>query len=341
MALDIKTTQIRQQRETFGHVARRLGEDRPASRYEEATFDLQPESICHYRPTWDPAHDLYDRRRTAIAMEDWYALRDPRQYYYGTYTIARARMMETVEKNIAFVEKRAAFAAIDPEWQATIRFYLLPLRHVEWGANMNACSITDRGFGAAITQATMFATTDRLGIAQIISRIGLIASGGAALDEAKDQWMQAPEWQPMRRLVEDSLVLDDWFEQLVAQFLCLDGLLYPLVYEAFDGAGQGHNAAALSMMTEFMIDWQDESAKWTDAVLKAAAGESPANARLIADWAEHWEGRVAAALAPLAERVLGAQAGAQALETVRARVQARIAKMGLRPAPAAREEIPA
>jgi phenol hydroxylase P1 protein len=178
MALDIKTNALDQRRQTFAHIARRLGEDRPASRYEEATFDLQPGGAHHYRPTWDPAHELYDASRTAIVLADWYVLKDPRQFYYGTYTIARARMMEAAEKALSFVEKRNGFAAIAPEWQDTIRFYLPPLRHVEWGANMNACSITDLGFGAAITQATMFTATDRLGIAQIIGRIGLI--GGRA-----------------------------------------------------------------------------------------------------------------------------------------------------------------
>lgn len=331
MVLDIKTTLIDQRRQTFGHVARRFGEDRPASRYEEATYDLQPDGEHHYRPTWDPAHTIYDESRTAIVMKDWYALKDPRHYYYGTYTISRARMMETVEKNLAFVEKRGSFALIAPEWQEAIRFYLLPLRHVEWGANMNACSITDQGFGAAITQATMFATTDRLGIAQVISRIGLIAGGGGALDQAKALWMEAPEWQPMRRLVEDSFVVADWFELFVAQFLCLDGLLYPLVYDAFDAAGQAHGAAALSMMTEFMVDWQDETAKWADAVLKVVAQESQANRDRLAGWFGHWEARVAEALAPVAARVLGAEAGAAALADGRERLARRVSRLGFLP----------
>ena len=42
MQVDIKTSDIRPIRQTFSHVARRLGADKPASRYQEATLDMQP-----------------------------------------------------------------------------------------------------------------------------------------------------------------------------------------------------------------------------------------------------------------------------------------------------------
>jgi phenol hydroxylase P1 protein len=34
--------------------------DKPASRYQVGTFNVQPTENFHYRPTWDPAHNLYD-----------------------------------------------------------------------------------------------------------------------------------------------------------------------------------------------------------------------------------------------------------------------------------------
>ncbi|VTZ23439.1 Phenol hydroxylase P1 protein [Methylocella tundrae] len=329
MALEIRTSTVRQRRQTFSNVARRLGADKPGSRYEEALYDLQSEVNFHYRPTWDPAHELFDKSRTKISMADWYQLKDPRQLYYGTYTIQRARMMEAVEKNFAFAEKRGLLYSYDPEWREVIRFYLLPLRHVEWGANMNACNMVDKGYGVAITQPAMFAVTDRLGIAQIISRIGLAMGGAGALDEARERWITAPEWQPMRRLVEDTLVIEDWFEQFVAQFLSLDGLLYPLVYGQFDAAGLQHGAGALSMLVEFMVDWQDETAKWVDAVLKRAASESAANRQLIAGWHEEWIERSRAALAPLAQKVLG-PAAEEALSSVQAALENRADRLGVR-----------
>ena len=56
MQIDIKTADIKPIRNTFDHVAKRLGKDKPASRYQEATYDIQPETNFHYRPLWDPEH---------------------------------------------------------------------------------------------------------------------------------------------------------------------------------------------------------------------------------------------------------------------------------------------
>lgn len=331
MSLDIKTSAVQPRRQTFANIARRTGGDRPASRYEEATLDMQATANFHYRPTWDPAHELFDKSRTAIVMEDWYALRDPRQLYYGTYTIARARMMESTEKNLAFVEQRGLMAGIAPAWAEKVRTYLLPLRHYEWGANMNNCNITDIGYGTSVTQATMFAAMDRLGIAQIISRVGLLfdAQGGDALAQAKICWLDDPIWQPLRRMIEDMFVLTDWFELFVAQNLVLDGLLYPLVYQRFDAEGQAHNATALSMLTEFMLDWHDQGLKWVDAVVKRAGEESPANQALLAGWTSEWTDRAAEAVLPLAEHVIGDRAPAVVAE-LKADLSDRLAKIGIK-----------
>lgn len=330
MSLDIKTSAVKPRRQTFAYIARRYGEDRPASRYDEATLDMQTTTNFHYRPTWDPAHELYDESRTAIRMEDWYALRDPRQYYYATYTIARSRMMGAQEKNFSFVQKRDLLQGMDPVWTAKIKDYLLPLRHYEWGANMNNCQITAIGYGTAITQGTMFATTDRLGIAQIISRIGLALDDntGDSLAAAKTAWLEAPVWQGVRRMIEDSFVVADWFELFVAQNFVMDGLLYPLVYEHFDKAGQEHGAAPLSILSEFMVEWYSETAKWVDAVLKIAAGETEENAAQLDQWVGEWSERATSAFQPLAEQVLG-NGAPSALEAASSDLRTRAEKAGL------------
>ena len=330
MSLEIKTSTLKPRRQSFAYIARRYGEDRPASRYDEATLDMQLTANFHYRPTWDPEYEIYDERRTAIKMADWYALRDPRQYYYGTYTIARSKMMEAQEKNFLFVQKRDLLQGIDAAWTQKIKDYLLPLRHYEWGANMNNCQITDQGYGAAVTQATMFAAMDRLGIAQIISRTGLAFDGnsGESLAAAKEAWLHRPMWQGVRHMMEDSFVVADWFELFVAQNAVMDGLIYPLVYEHFDKAGQAHGAAPLSILSEFTADWYAETAKWADAMLKIAAAESQENAALLGQWFSTWSARALEAFRPIAEHVLGD--GAQdALDAVRGNLTTRVQKAGL------------
>jgi phenol hydroxylase P1 protein len=330
MQVDIQTNGIRPIRQTFSFIARRLGADKPASRYQEATIDMQPEANFHYRPLWQPEYALYDRRRTAIRMADWYAFKDPRQYYYGTYTMARARQQEAAEKQLEFVEKRGLLAAVDEGTRALLLEAVVPLRHYEWGANMNNCYITGYGWGAAVTQATMFATMDRLGLAQIISRIGLAIDGGdgSSLAHAKQQWLQARHWQGVRRLMENLFVTKDWFEVFIGQNLVLDGLLQPLVFRRVEAALNPHTGNALSLATGFINEWIDDNSRWVDATVKIAADESPDNARQLSQWTQLWRDEAMLALEPLARHALGA-AAEEALAAVVRDFDARAVRLGL------------
>lgn len=328
MQIDLRTVSIKPLRNTFDHLARRFG-DKPASRYQEGTYDLQATENLQYRPTWDPQHQLHDAARTAVVMKDWYALKDPRQYYYGTYTIARARQQEAAEASFEFFESRGLDATLDPALKRTLLDLLIPLRHAAWGANMNNTGMCADGYGTAITQPCMYQAMDNLGVAQYLTRIALTLADADELDAAKAAWLDTPRWQGIRRLVEEMLVTRDWFELYVAQNLVFDGLLYTTVYEQLvDKQFTARGGASIAMLTAFIADWFVETSKWVDAVIKTAAQESPANKTLIAGWAAKWKPRVHQAIVPIAEHAIGDEAGAL-LAGIVANFDARLAKLGL------------
>ncbi|GGH67135.1 phenol hydroxylase P1 protein [Comamonas phosphati] len=328
MNIDLQAREIQPLRNTYARVAAYTG-DKPASRYLEATVGVQPTKHFHYRPTWEPEFELFDTTRTAVQMADWDALRDPRQFYYATWTMARARQQDAMEANYQFVESRGLIDKIPDPQRAAACAVLMPLRHVAWGGNMNNCTICSRGYGTAFTAPAMFHAMDHLAVAQYITRLGLALGEPGALDAGKNDWMGDPRWQPLRKLVEDTLVVNDPFELFVAQDLVLDGLLYPLIYTHFvDDRLAVQGGTAVAMLTSFMPEWHDESARWVDAVIKVAAAASDANRALITGWSKTYADRVQAALTPVADMALGAQ-GAEALAAVRTALEARMLKSGL------------
>jgi len=329
MNIDLQAREITPLRNTFAHVATYIGGDKTASRYQEATLGAQPRVNFHYRPTWDPAHELFDASRSAIRLADWYALRDPRQFYYATWTMTRARQQDAMESNFAFVDSKRMGMLMSDALREQVLQVLLPLRHAAWGANMNNTAICAYGYGTAFTAPAMFHAMDNLGVAQYLTRLGLVIGAPEALETAKQAWLDAPEWQPLRRLVEDSFVVQDPFELFVAQNLALDGQLYPLIYGSFvDDHVALQGGTAVAMLTAFMPEWHDESARWIDAVIKVAAAESEDNRRLLSQWARAWGERAYAALAPVARVALGEHAQA-ALDEARQAMEARAAKAGL------------
>jgi phenol hydroxylase P1 protein len=328
-SIDLQAREIKPLRNTFAHVARHIGGDKPASRYQEATLGAQPSANFHYRPTWDPQHELFDASRSRVVLADWYVLRDPRQFYYATWTMARARQQEGIEAAYQFVESRGLLAKLPDAVRASAARVLMPLRHVAWAGNMNNCFICAYGYGTAFTAPAIFHSMDHLGVAQYLTRLGLALDEPGILDAGKNEWLSDPLWQVLRRHVEDTFVIKDPFELFIAQNLALDGQLYPLIYGAFiDDHLTALGGTAVAMLTTFMSEWHEESARWIDAVVKVAAAESSANQLLISGWTKTWADRAQAALAPVAQIALG-DAGQDALFAARARLDTRSKKAGL------------
>lgn len=328
MHIDLRTVTLESLRQTFSHLERRFG-NKPSSRYQEGTYDIQATENLHYRPTWDPEQKLYDPGITKIVMKDWYALKDPRQFYYSTYTLTRARQQDAVDADFGFVEARGLAGALPDRWRQAALDLLVPLRHAAWGANQNNMLACGYGYGVAFTQPCIMQAIDNLGIAQYLSRLGLVLGEEEALDAGKRAWTDAPEWQPLRRLVEDTMAIRDPVEVFVAQNLAIDGLLYPLVYQRIvDDFLCAQGASAVAMLTRFMSDWFEETRKWVDAVLTVAAAESAENRGVLEGWAQHWGGRAAEALRPVTAIVLSERAP-EMLDEVHEAFRARLRKLGL------------
>jgi phenol hydroxylase P1 protein len=328
MQIDLRTVTIEPLRQTYDHLAARFG-NKPASRYQEGSYDIQAVENLHYRPTWDPQQALYDSSITRIVMKDWYALKDPRQFFYSSYTLARARQQETADANFGFVESRGLADMLSDDLRTTALKLLVPLRHAAWGANQNNTLICGYGYGTTFTQPCMYQAMDNLGIAQYLSRLGLLLGDVEALAEGKRAWIEDAIWQPLRRYVEDTMVVRDPFEVFVAQNLVLDGLLYPLVYERLvDDILSVRGASAVAMLTQFMSEWSEETRKWIDAVLKVTAAESEQNRGVLREWTDKWSVLAAEALTPVVAIVMGEQA-LDLVDEQLAALRARIVKVGI------------
>lgn len=330
MPIDIKTEAVEEKRITFDHIARKLGEGKKPNRYQEAVFGHQPEEVFHYRPTWDPEHELFDVRRTAIQMQDFEDLIDPRQYFYATFVIQRSKQQESQEKNYSVVEKRGLLDNIGDELRENIKKVVVPFRHAEWGANTNNFYISSYGYQTPITSAATMQGMDRLGNAQYLTRIGLILSGNdpAILDEAKELWLNDPMWQGMRKVIEDSFVIDDWFELHLLQNYLLDGVFQPLLFQHLENHIVTQGGAAFAMLTEFFIDWYGESCRWADATIKVALDESDQNRILMQSWMEKWRPEVVAAAQILADAVFSDQSDS-VMASILDELDARSKKIGL------------
>jgi phenol/toluene 2-monooxygenase (NADH) P1/A1 len=306
---------IEQKRQTYQNVMDRFG-DQPASRYLEATLDVEPRENFHYRPTWAQDRELYDERYSALRLTDPYAYTDPRQFYYTPYVTNRAALHDEFDKTLGYLEDRGLLAKMPAAWRSVLASVVVPLRHYESGAQLITVTGARFAYGTSLEQCCTFAAFDRIANAQMLSRVGIALAGGTAdvLTTAKQEWLDSDHLQPLRRLVEEIMIVDDWAEGLLAVNL-LDSLIYPLVYSGIDERALLEGAGAYSLFAQHLTAWFTDQRKWLDALITAwredgAYGDGNAEhlARVNATWRPRAQEAAEALSAVIDDRLHGGQA---------------------------------
>ncbi|MFC4942880.1 phenol 2-monooxygenase [Pseudonocardia sp. GCM10023141] len=315
MQYELRYQVIEQKRQSYQNVIDRFG-DQPASRYLEATLDIEPRENFHYRPTWAQNRELYDERYSALRLTDPYTFTDPRQYYYTPYVTNRAALHDEFGKTLSYLEDRDLLARMPAGWRAVLASVVVPLRHYESGAQLITVAGARFAYGTSLEQCCTFAAFDRIGNAQMLSRVGIALGTGTAdvLTTAKQEWLDSEHLQPLRRLVEEIMIVEDWAEGVLAVDI-VDSLIYPLVYSGLDERALLEGAGAYSLFAQHLSTWFSDQRRWLDALV-GAWRDDPENgtsnqehlARIEATWRPRAEQAVDALSAVITDRLEGATA---------------------------------
>lgn len=279
MQYELRTQVIEPKRKTFANLTERLG-DRPASRYEEGSIDVQAVTNFHYRPLWDPEHEIYDPTYSELRLTDPYSFTDPRQFYYAPYVTARTHLYEAFASTLQYLEDRQLLDRLPDGWKALATDVVLPLRHYETGGQLVSAYGCKFGYGTTITQCLSYASFDRIGNAQLLSRFGISLGGGTddLLGEAKQRWLTAPWLQPLRRHTEQLLIEKDWAVAHLGLDLS-DQLLYGLLYRHLDEAALLGGAGGYSLVANHLSTWFADHRRWADALYQAWRSDPETGAR--------------------------------------------------------------
>ncbi len=334
MQFELRTQVIEPERKTFQHLIDRYG-DRPASRYEEGTIDLQAVTNYHFRPLWGPETDIYSPDYSVLKLADPYTYTDPRQFYYAPYVTSRADLHEAFANTLTYLEKRGMWDRLPEEWRSVVGEVVLPMRHYEAAAQMVSSNAARFGWGTTVTQCAAYAAFDRVGNAQMLSRAGIAFGGGTAqsLADAKQVWLDDVALQPLRRLVEENLVQRDWGLGMVTLDVT-DLLLYGLLYNHLDNAALNAGAASYSLVAQHLTTWFADQRRWLDALYKAWVADptyGEANLAALRSAVEAALSSGEAALVPIADKLDGlVDAGCrEALAAAALNVRAHLGALGV------------
>ena len=334
MQYELRQQVIETQRPTFTSLINRYG-GRPATRYEEGSVDIQATENFHYRPLWDPAHELYDVEFSALRLTDPYSFLDPRQFYYAPYVTSRAQLHDAFGKTLDYLVQRDLIARLPEAWHTFFADLLLPMRHYESGAQLITVNGARFSYGTTVEQCLSYAAFDRIGNAQMLSKVGIALgdNSDALLEPAKTAWLDAPELQGFRRFIEQLLVEPDWAVGAYALDLC-DQLLYPLLTRHLDEAALTGGAGAYSLLMQHFGTWFTDQRKWLDALYASWLNDpeyAASNAAALSAATARWLPQIVEAVndyAAAIDVVLGVDA-VSAVATTAAAIRGRLTGLGI------------
>lgn len=232
--------------------------------YEEVTLRQQPYLHFHFRNKYDERdYELFDPRYTRLKCADWEGFRDPKKFWYTTYVNNRRKMSEEVENGSAYAMELGVVENLSSSWVNALRDLYTPLRHLEYGENVQMQHVVRYALGTPVEQCAAFQAYDKTGRAQWITQwaMNMEEYHGEFLSHGKQVLLNDPAYQPLRRYVEEIWVTEDWAEVIAATNLTLDLLLGNLMYRELskEAMKQGDtHLSILNLVISKQMDWHQD-----------------------------------------------------------------------------------
>ncbi len=293
---------------------------RRLTEYEALTVHMQPDQLVfdHARgrvtePEWyllrTDGTPLWNPASTALKCADWFAWRDPAQQWQRTYVRHQEQQESSIERATEDAALDGSLAELDPRW----------VREVLCG-HYRAWSFFEYAIFRALAPAQREALADTLGNAlcfqcfdhlrhaqDVICYLVELEHHGDAVDDAagKAAWLDAPAYQPARRLAEEIMASRDWAELMLGLNLVVGPLLQQLAVSELvrRGALPNRDAVAAHIVMTAERDRRRNLAAAEELarmVVDPANPDAGANRATIQHWLDDWSRRADAAAVALA-----------------------------------------
>jgi len=271
-------------RRTYWHLE---GKRRVPSAYE-----LKSSKLLYYPgrgfevPT--PVSEWFARHQagSALALAGLERFRDPRETTYTSY-VALARDKESfVDGLLRSAEETGYDARLGTEWLDSLERWLPILLYPCHGLQMVTAYVAHLAPVSEVVIALAFQQADEIRrVHRLAQRVALLRKVRPGFGEgARRAWQEAPEWQPLRRVIEELLVTYDFGEALVR----LNLVVKPLFDAFFVERGSRLAEARQDPLLCRLLFSLQEDCRWhasvTDALVQALISVGDANDQVIGTW---------------------------------------------------------
>ena len=253
---------------------------------QPSPFELDPHTPIN-------AWYLRYREGSPLQTDDWEGFRDPHQLTYRVYVQRQDEREAYLSNLVDEFERHNHDASLQGDWVQVLDRLYLPARFPMHTLQMTALYMAQMAPSSFMTNAAYFQAADELRRIQwtayrakslSLDHYAELASSA----HTRQRWEADGAWQPLREAVENMLIAYVWGEAFVA----LNFVVKPVCDEVFNGQlaelARAHEDDLLALMLDdFALDSQ-RSRDWSEALVKYAVAQRPANQELLKHWVEKW-----------------------------------------------------
>lgn len=284
-------------------------------REEQAPFEIDKDAPLN---RWY----LQYREGSALQLDDWEQFRDPYKLTYRDYIARQADREKYLDGLIDRAERLDAVSKLDERWVATLKRLLVPTRFPLHVLQMIGLYVGQMAPSSYITNCQHFSAADEVRRIQRIAywtKVLANAHGDelAATETARNAWEKDAEWQPLRKLLEESMIVYDWGEAFAVLDLAIKPAVDTLLNRQFSSLAQENGDTFLAeLLAEFQVDSQRQR-EWSKDLVAYVVERVPEHRELLAGWVRERRPQVDDAVAALADMFGGAPQPLDAATVVR------------------------
>jgi toluene monooxygenase system protein E len=279
----------RQRLKTYSHLAN-LG--RKPNDYDLATRDMlyyvkRGLEVNMPFTRWSEKYQI----QASLKCRDWEAVVDPRHTTYTKYVTIQKSQEQFVDRVLERIEKPGYLSSFDAKWVAQLSRLLPPFRFAGHGFQMIASYFAHLAPSGRIVIPGLFQAADEMRRVQRFAYMtGLMRTQFHDFgSDSLQLWQSAPNWQPLRRLVEKLLVTYDWSEA----FAVLNFYVKPKV-DQFICVELGHLAADHGdyLLGEILDSLHQDCIwhqKWSGEVMRVLFADEMNNKLVMDEWQAKWQ----------------------------------------------------
>ena len=172
---------------------------------------------------------------SALQCKDWNAFYDPSQYTYFKYVSEKVETTYILQGLFEMSRSTRYYGDLSSDWIEKLRLLYAPQIYPSHGMQMMISYAGHMAPSSRVVVVCGFQAANEISRIQTISENMevVISSFKNLSNNSKTLWESHPIYQPLRKLIEEALIIYDWGESFVALNLCIKPILDEVFLKQF------------------------------------------------------------------------------------------------------------